>query len=406
MSDEPIEVAALSWIFELPRDLGLGEDTTATVAAANTPVPGWEGRIECFPDWAGDPTNAVPFRRLRFRRTRVRIGMPAEATQRAYGDLLTTGRISRTRHRLHLRSQSWRGAKEWKTVCQLTQWYLGDEVPDLPEGAEFDESSPLRTDFAEMLAELDLWLQTYGAVAGVVDIGPIALHDIPAEIPWFLHLRTAPESYDVMSGGTLLLHGRVPDIEPLPGSDPAARLASVVAAEGPQARPLFCGVLMMVQAQAHAVAGRGRQAVIDMGTAVESVVSSVIREALAIREHGEEEIARVLERRWKDVFNRDLLEVLGVPMGQAGPCHSRWWAEHYRTRIEAVHTGARTPPNVAMKAVAETWDLIDWIGVRLREIPELAHMGEVLEIDRFRLVDLTDGPFPETCRWQGSPNTR
>jgi hypothetical protein len=336
----------------------------------------------------------------------VRIGVPAEATQRTYGELLAIRRFSQLRHRLRLKFRSWRGTKEWKTVCQLTQWYLGEAVPKLRDGAEFDESSPLRTDLAEMLAELDLWLQTYGAVAGEVDIGSIALHDIPAEIPWFLQLRVAPNSYDVVSGGTLPIHGRLPNIEPLRGSDPAARLASVVAAEGPQARPLFCGVLMMVQAQAHAVAGRGRQAVIDMGTAVESVVSNVIREALAKREHSEGEIERVLERRWKDIFNRDLLEVLGVPIGQAGPHHSKWWAEHYRTRVEAVHTGARTPPNVAMTAVAETWDLIDWIGVRLRENPELAHMGDVLEIERFRLIDVTDGPHPETSRWHGSPSAR
>jgi hypothetical protein len=405
MSEQrPVEVAALSWIFELPRDLGLDENTATTVATASTPVPGWEGRLDRLPDWPGHPTNAIPYRRLRFRRAQVRIGMPAEATQRTYGELLAVRRLSWLRQRLRLNFQSGRGAKEWKTICQLTQWYLGDDVPNLHDGAEFDESSPLRTDLAEMLAELDLWLQTYGAAAGEVDIGSIALHDIPAEIPWFLQLRTAPNSYDIVSGGTLLLHGRIPNIEPLRGNDPAARLASVVAADGPQAHPLFCGVLMMVQAQAHAVAGRGRQAVIDMGTAVESVVSSVIREALVRREHSEGEIERVLERRWKDIFNRHLLEVLGVPIGQAGPHHSRWWAEHYRTRVEAVHTGARTPLNVAMNAIAETWDLIDWIGVRLRAIPELADMGEVLEIERFRLVDVTDGPHPETNRWHGSPS--
>jgi len=317
--------------------------------------------------------------------------MPAEATERTYGELRGMRRLASLHHKLRLKVLSWRGAKEWKTVCQLTQWYLGDSIPQLPEGVEFDESSPLRTDLAQMLEELDLWLRTYGAVAGEVDIGSIALHDIPAVVPWFLQLRSSPDSYDIVRSGTLPIHGRLPNLEAVRGSDPAARMASLVAAQGPQAYPLFSGVLMLVQAQSHALAGRGRQAAIDMGTAVEGVVLRVIREAMTIRGHSEIEIRRALERRWKDIFNRDLLEILGVPIGQGGVHHSKWWTQHYRTRVEAVHTGVWIPPNVAMTAVADSWDLIDWIGDRLRKHPDLVPIGRMLDVKRFQLTDVTNG---------------
>lgn len=381
-AEEPISVAALSWVFELPRDLGLRQDTAATIATERTQVPGWEERFDRLPDWPGSPAGVVPFRRLRFRRARVNIGMPEEATQITYGDLLSRGNLDQARRRLGLRARSWRSAREWKTVCQLTQWYLGDEIPDLEPGTEEDESSPLRTDLAQLLAELDLWLQTYGSVAMEPDIGSISLHDLPPNVPWFLQLRTSPDAYDLLQRGTLSIHGRLPNLKPATGNDSAALMASRISAEGPDAYPLFNGVLMLFQAQSHALAGRGRQSMIDMGTAIESVVLRVIRDSMAIRGHSSAEIERVAEQRWKDLFNRDLLRVLGVPIGQGSPYHSKWWAEHYRTRIEAVHTGARIPQDVAMGAVLDSWELIDWIGDRLRQQPDLAPLGEVLKLKR------------------------
>jgi hypothetical protein len=385
--EQPIETAALSWILELPRDLGLPEDTAAAVATMETAVPGWEDRLDCLPDWPGHPTNAVPFRRLRFRRIRAGVGISSEAALRTYWQLAGMPRLTRLRHEALLKLEAWRGDREWKTVCQLTQWYLGDSIPDLPDGVEVDERSPLRTDLAQMLEMLDLWLQTYGWVAEEVDIGAIALHDLPAVVPWFLQRRSSPDSYDRLLTGTLPIHGRLPDLEPAQGDDWAGYVASLVANEGPDAYPLLTPMLMLFQAQGHALAGRSRQAVIDMGTAVESVVMRVIHDAMTIRGRSKSEIEEVLERRWRDLFNRDLLDLFEVPVGQAGPQHSKWWSKHYRTRNEVVHSGARVSQDVAMSAVLDSADLIEWISERLREQPDLAPLGEALKIKRLEPDD-------------------
>lgn len=287
--------------------------------------------------------------------------------------------LQKLRYRMRLRARSWRGAREWKTICQLTRWYLGDEIPNpYEEDFVIKEDSPLRTDLAAMLDQLDFWLQTYGAATGQLDIGSIALHDLPAEVPWFIQIRPTPDSYDEIQSGALPIHGRLPNLRPTQGNDRAAEMASFAAAQGPEASPLLTAILMLFQAQGHVLAGRGRQAMIDMGTGVEGVVLRVIRDALTLRGQSEEEVDRALERRWKDIFNRDLLEILDVPLGQAGALHSKWWSQHYRLRIEAVHTGARIPQNLALKAVADSWELINWIGERLREQPDLVEIGEVL----------------------------
>ncbi len=381
-AQEPIAVAALSWVLELPRDLGLRQDTTATLATEQTLVPGWEGQLDRLPDWVGMPTGVIPYRRLRFRRMRVGIGMPGEATYRTYKQLVGRRGLRQLRRHFSSRRGSWRGAREWKTVCQLTQWYLGEEIPMLREGAEEDEASPLRTDLARLLAELDVWLQTYGYVAGEVDVGSISLHDLPATVPWFMQVRVSADSYDALRGGVLPIHGRMPNLQPAKGSDFAAQMASTVAAEGPEANPLFHGLLMLFQAQSHALSGRGRQAVIDMGTAVEAVVLRVLQDGMTIRGHSSAEIERVVEGRWKDAFNRDLLVLLGVPIGRGSSYHSRWWSNHYRTRIEAVHAGARISQDVAMEAIVDSWELIDWIGRCLRERPDLEALGRALELKR------------------------
>src|ERR1700710_1073536 len=115
-----IEVAALSWIVELPRDLGLKDDLGPQLMNNQLELDGWRGRYEELPEWSEGPPDAAPIKRLRFGR--------------AYAD--TAG------------------------------------------------ISPTRPDFVEMLNDLDLWIQGYGVSSGQVDIGALALHDLPALIPW------------------------------------------------------------------------------------------------------------------------------------------------------------------------------------------------------------------------------
>ena len=377
--EEPTPVAALSWVLELPRDLGLRQDTTTTVGVKRSPIQGWDGRLDHLPDWPGTSIEVVPFSRLRFRRAKVGIGVPWEATDLTYGELLGRRGLKRVRYRPGPKARFGRRIREWRTVCQMTRWYLGEEIPHLPTGTEEDDWSPLRTDLAHMLAELDLWLQTYGFTCGEPDIGSIPLHDLPATVPWFMQTRAAPDSYDVLDGGTISIHGRLPNLQPAYGSDIAARMASFVAAEGPAANALYQGLLMLFQAHSHALAGQGRQAMIDMGTAVEAVVTRVLRDGMTIRRRSSTEIEDVLSHPWKEIYNQDLLHILDIPIGQGGRSHSRWWVDHYRARNEAVHSGVRIPQNAAVEAISDTWELIDWIGARLRELPDLAPIGLVME---------------------------
>jgi hypothetical protein len=119
-----------------------------------------------------------------------------------------------------------------------------------------------------------------------------------------------------------------------------------------------------------------------MGTAVESLVSTTIKEAMRIRGRSTEEIEEVFETQWKNIFNRVLLERLGIEIGGGGAAHSKWWAEAYKMRTTVVHAGAPVTSEQSERAVARTWALFEWIGERLRTQEDLVPLGEAIRLER------------------------
>ncbi|MGA9636846.1 MAG: hypothetical protein WBQ41_16540 [Solirubrobacterales bacterium] len=386
MHDAPAEVAALSWLVELPRDLGLKENVHMTRANSETVIPGWDntqfipGRVQT------QETTVVPLQRLRFRRAHLRTGLPNEAAERAFGSELRQFKNSRASKKHHRRVERdvERGVKEWKTVCQLTRWYWGDEVPDPPESRwDPGRDSIYRQHFNELLDELDLWLQAYGLISGELDIGSIALHDLPSEVPWIIQLQGGPYADTHVFDGMLPIHGKRPELISAEGNPDAAKGAMKLVYDGPQAYPFFNGFSLVFQAQAHALAGRGRQSVMDMGTGVEALVSEVVRGALTLRGGTEAGVNKLLsDTKWRDVFNDELPKALGVPKGQNEPQHAKWWRDCYPLRTKTVHRGYRPVQDEALTAVDATWDLFDWIGNKAREQPDLKAMGKSIRVHR------------------------
>lgn len=381
---EAVEVAAVSWVVELPRDLGLEEGLGPQLMNNLMELPGWSGRYEELPDWSEGPPDAVPIKRLRFRRAYVDIGMPTAATDLAFGYLRRLEGKEQRAYEKGLRKRIRQGAKEWKTVCQLTRWYVGEAIPDPPADASDPEpDSPIRTDFVGMLSDLDIWLQAYMVSSGEVDVGSLSLHDLPAHVPWVVDVAAAPDGPRTVRSGMLPIHSRMPNLVAAEGNLEAGRSASLLMVQGPEAFPFFLPLSLLYQAQGHALAGRGRQAVIDMGTAVESLVSTTIKEAMRVRGSPEEEIGQVFEKQWKTIFNRILLETLGIERGSGGAAHSKWWAEAYKLRTRVVHAGAPVTTAQGEGAVARTWDLFRWTGERLRAQEDLAEMGSAISFNHF-----------------------
>jgi hypothetical protein len=382
MSDQAGAIAAVSWVLELPRDLGLPDDTFSSTGVAGDVPPGWKGKLGELPEWPGCEFQGIPRRRLRFRRAYVGIGMPTEATDRTFSDLKRLKGLKKLRHAMGLRRLSRRGVKEWKTVCQMTKWYAGDELDAVNEWS--DSKTPLERGFMEMLADLDLWLQAYGLVSGELEIGSIALHDLPSAVPWTIHYKQSPDAPEFAFTGLLPIHDRVPNMLPGRGNQEAAKEAGIIVATNAETAPAFTAFTLLFQAQASAVAGRGRQATIDAGTAVESLVALVIKEALRAEGASDTDIADTLSQRWPTVFNRELLKALGISSGEGGAEHAKWWRVHYKRRNDAVHSGATPSKDAALEMVSDTWDLFDWIERKARVHASLSMPGKSITVMKKR----------------------
>lgn len=382
MGDQISSVAAVSYVLELPRDIGLTDDTYSSNGVAGDVPTGWEDHLDQIPEWpSGVESRGIPRRRLRFRRAYVGIGLPTEATNRAFGDLMRLKGLKKLFHAIRLRRLSRQGVKEWKTVCQMTKWYTGDEFDEVNKPDD-DSQTPLERGFAELLADLDLWLQAYGLISGELEIGSIALHDLPPIIPWTIHFKHAPDGPEHAFSGMLPIHDRVPSVLPRRGHQDAAKEAGIIVATDAKTAPAFKAFALLFQAQASAVAGRGRQATIDAGTAVEALVALVIGEALRAKGVTDAEVEDTLSQRWSTVYNHELLKVLGVQPGNGGVEHSKWWRIHYKRRNEAVHHGATPDQDAALEMVSDTWDLFDWIGEKTRAQPALAILGKTMTVKR------------------------
>jgi hypothetical protein len=82
------------------------------------------------------------------------------------------------------------------------------------------------------------------------------------------------------------------------------------------------------------------------------------------------------------IYNRVLLETLGIEIGAGGAPHSKWWAEAYKLRTKVVHSGMPVTPAQAEGAVERTWALFEWIGERLRAQTDLVALGEAIRLNR------------------------
>lgn len=75
--------------------------------------------------------------------------------------------------------------------------------------------------------------------SGQVDIGALALHDLPALVPWVVNVAASPDSKPTVVSRTLPIHARIPDLALAEGNIEAGRQASLLMMQGPEAFPFF-----------------------------------------------------------------------------------------------------------------------------------------------------------------------
>lgn len=371
-------IVAISWILELPHDLGLPEDSRVEILRPGG-LYGWSAaEMTALPGWDSPQPDVHPVVALRFRRAQVGIGMPTEATDRCFGDMQTDAmtRAQRREFARRLDRLVARGAREWKTVVRITRWYADSELVEADQAEEW-----LRPELRAGLSVLNRWLATYALASASRRHGPLAPGDLPGAVPTVFEHKTAPEDETRRWHFLLTLHDRMPSLVSAEADMTAADVATTALLMDESDNPFLDGLQLLFGAQGQLAAGRERQAILDSGTAVEMLVSALFRaigEQRAAFDSGAAIRANFAQR-----FKHHLPLALGdgrTPAPDESAARATWLAEGYRTRNDVVHQGRDVQPDEADRAVRSAWELLDAMGRQLRASEDTAALGRLLEV--------------------------
>ena len=372
----PAPVVALSFIIELPHDLGLEEDSRIEILR-HGPLYGWDrDALAHLPGWDGGTEGVHPVVALRFRRAVVGIGMPTEATDRCFGDIRRAAMTTRQRRAYERSLKRWvrRGMRVPKTVVRITCWRAASE---LEAARELD--AWLRGVFREGFSVLNQWLSTYALASARLDHGPVSLADLPPAVPLAIQGKQRPGDHEVYGERPVPIHDAVPSLLGVEGDAEAAAAASHALIM--DTNPFLEALKLLFGAQGHLASGRERQAVLDAGTGIEMLVSSILRAAGEERPSFDPSLA--VRAPFRQRFEHHLPRALGDGMTLArdlNGARAAWWEHGYALRNAVVHEGAAADPSAAAKAVDSAWDLVAACGSLLRETEDTAPLGRLLQV--------------------------
>lgn len=375
----PRPIIALSWIVQLPNDLGLPHDFRAEIARVGA-LHGWAGRdLLRLPRWERDVEGAYPVIALRFRRAHVGVGMPTEATDRCFGDMQTAsmGPVRRRLFGFALDRLVAKGVREWKTVVRISRWYDAADV----KSHDDDLDVWLRGEFRGGLSILNQWMATYALASASLTLGPLSPGDLPAFIPTVIEGKERPDSAVRYGHRLLRLHDTVPDLAPREGNVDAAEVASRSLLMDSEDNPFLDGLQLLFGAQTHLAAGRERQAILDAGTAIEMIVSAVVRAVAIERSTFDGHAAMTAPFRSRFEYHLPLALGHGGSAADIADAQASWWGKGYLTRNAVVHEGHAADTPAAQGAVESAWNLVDALGRQLREHDETVWLGELLHVN-------------------------
>ena len=372
----PRPIIAISWVLQLPNDLGLPRDFRAELTREGV-LHGWAGGdLLQLPRWEGVDDDAYPVIALRFRRAHVGVGMPTEATDRCFGDMQTASlsALGRRLFEFRLNRLVAKGVREWKTVVRISRWYAAAEL-----NGHDDLDVWLRGEFRGGLSILNQWLATYALASASLTLGPLSPGDLPAFVPTVMEGKEQPASEVVYGHRLLRIHDTVPAFAASEGHIDAAEMASRSLATD-WGHPFLDGLQLLFGAQTHLAACHERQAILDSGTAIEMIVSDVVRGVARRRDNFDGDAATRAPFRSRFEHHVPLALGDGVPAPDVGDARASWWEKGYLVRNAVVHEGHAADTTEAREAVESAWNLIDALGSQLREVDDTERLGEFLRV--------------------------
>lgn len=390
MPGKPSEAKVVTYVLELPFALPVPDDWQ--MAPLIPRAAGWE-------DWSGEdfwellewpgrkaiPSHLMPGTQIRVRRVALRTAVPLRAADEAFADKVRPflNRRERLTRRLSLRRAD-RGLRFMRSVVSLSTFVA---PPEIPEGDNQEtELDWLRARFDRCLGDLNRFLTALGMSAADWRIGRLGAGQLPPLLPVIVE-HVSPGD----SPGRWPIHLLVsirPDLpEPAHDKDPAPdaawRAAAMVSAANKGAEPYMDFFGLLEDAWADSLLGEPTRCVITLGTAIEVLVSTTIREGGARVGWSAEEVSKGsaawLQRRvtvhLARLFGKELdVEDPSTPWGA-------WWKTAYDLRNEAVHEGKQIELSGAIRAKGSTTAVIRDLRSHLLADDRLAELADALKVN-------------------------
>lgn len=350
----------LQFYFELPFDVGIETGAFNRIQLSHPCLEDWAGfDLQAFLGMPPLPEPCVrPCIVLRFKRASRPDESPFADVRRAYGPELGSA----------IPSEAELNALETSVSV------VKAEVIASGASGEFDEQW-LRAQFRTVLVKLNEMLIALSAAADEHRISPITEFDLPPIIlGWQQDLRDLDAPSKKPRLFFLLLHeGRSRQVADHDST--IINRALAVAGHGDHG-PFFSTMEMLFAARRSLESGRFAAAVLESGTAVELLVSDVVRGVGMSQSWDRQRLENVLSDAtgFRNRFVAHFARALGVSVDASASGDdpvSTWLRVAYPLRNRVVHRGHRPVIEEAASAIGLAFSLMDFVAERVERDPSL-----------------------------------
>jgi hypothetical protein len=386
-SGSPAPVTVFTFFLELPHALPMS--ASYVTVSGDRRDEHWEGWSDDDVAQLLDPASGNPFppgfapvTATAVRQVEMNDVPPLLVAEEAFADWVDD-LIPESAEERAIEREEWAdsGVPVVKTVVALSRF-----VPRSahPSGHEMTVGW-LHSQFQQALDDFNGLLEALGFVVGRWEVGPLALRDLPAQIPVLIGTtERLPGAKPSGVSFTAQIHEALPALsgefaDEQRWTEEAIELNNRARNDE---QPYMLVFRFVHVAESERLAGNGTRAVIDLNTAVEILVGVTLYVGGSILDLPEEEVEKAFRAGVKGKVQKHLAALLGeeIDIDDPNTPWGRWFSDGYMLRNQAVHEGASLEPDAVGRAFMQAGAVFVEVKRSLEAIEPLRGLGRALEL--------------------------
>jgi hypothetical protein len=326
----------------------------------------------------------MPGTQIRFRRVSVNTAAPLRAADEAFADKVVPLLNRRERFaRWWGLKRAGRGIEFMRSVVSISVFVAPGDIPDTDTEQELDW---LRENFYTGLAELNRFLTALSMAAADWRVGRLGAGQLPPLLPIVIdHVKPGDSPGRWPIHLTVSIRPDAPELKTTsePPPDFGWRAAAMLSGASQGVEPYMDFFALIEDAWAYSLLGESTRCVIAIGTAVEVLVSTTLREGGARVGWSSDEISKASAAWLQRQVTTHLAKLLGktIDVKDSSKTWGAWWSSAYQLRNDAVHGGRQISGTDAVAAKNATAQLMRELRADLNEQPALTDLSNAIKIN-------------------------